>query len=67
MTDDRGFTHPNFGNEVHVELIGREVRLIFVAGTAEQAEDLAEAIVSQLESGTATITMVGQPTSMTEQ
>jgi hypothetical protein len=62
----RGFTHPNFGREARVELRGREVRLIFVAGTFDQAEELAESIVSQLKAGAINITLMGTPTSVEE-
>jgi hypothetical protein len=62
----RGFTHPNFGREARVELRGREVRLIFVAGTFDQAEELAESIVSQLKAGAINITLMGTPTSVDE-
>lgn len=63
---DRGFTHPNFGSQITVELDGCEVRLIFVAGSAEQAEDFAESIVGQLENGLLNITMMGKPTDVME-
>jgi hypothetical protein len=61
---DRGFTHPNFGNEARVEQYGREVHLIFVAGTSAQADSLAESIVSQLQAGAINITMMGKPTAV---
>ena len=61
---DRGFTHPNFGREARVEQYGREVHLIFVAGTAAQADSLAESIVSQLQAGAINITMMGKPTAV---
>lgn len=64
---DRQFTHPNFGNEVRVEVVGREVRLVFVASSEERADDLGEAIVSELENGAITLTMMGRPTSIVEQ
>lgn len=60
----RGFTHPNFGSEARVEQYGREVRLIFVAGTEAQADSLAESIVSQLQAGAINITMMGKPTAI---
>jgi hypothetical protein len=62
----RGFTHPNFGREARVELHGREVRLIFVAGTPAQAESFAETIVGQLKDGALNITLMGKPTSVEE-
>lgn len=61
---DRGFTHPNFGSEARVEQCGREVHLIFVAGTDAQADSLAESIVSQLQAGAINITMMGKPTAV---
>lgn len=63
---DRGFTHPNFGNQARVEMHGKEVRLIFVAGSLAQAEDLAETIVAQLKQGALNITLMGKPTSVEE-
>lgn len=63
---DRGFTHPNFGNQARVEQVGREVRLIFVAGTTAQASDFADTVVSQLRAGAINITMMGKPTSVKE-
>ncbi|MBO4228154.1 hypothetical protein [Bradyrhizobium neotropicale] len=64
---DRGFTHPNFGKEARVELDGREVRLIFVASNVEMAEHLALSILDQLRHGAIHLTMMGKPTSVTEQ
>ena len=66
MSTDRGFTHPNFGHEVRVEQRGREVSVIFVAGTADQAESLCETILSQLKAGALNITLMGKPTSVSE-
>jgi hypothetical protein len=63
----QGFSHPNFGTQARIEQIGREVRLIFVAGTVAQAESLAESIVAQLQSGAVKLTMMGEPTSVEEQ
>lgn len=63
---DRGFTHPNFGNQARVEVWGNEVRLIFVAGNASKANSLAESIVSQLKSGAINLTLMGKPTSVEE-
>lgn len=60
----RGFTHPNFGNEVRVEQYGREVRLIFEAGTEAQADSLCESILAQLKAGAINITMMGKPTAV---
>lgn len=64
---DRGFTHPNFGNSARVEVWGKEVRLIFEAGTAHQAEDFAEHLVEQLKGGALHLTMMGKPTSVVEE
>jgi len=64
---DRGFTHPNFGKAARVEVWGKEVRLIFEANTTAQAEDMAETIVSQLKAGALHLTMMGKPTSITEE
>ena len=60
----RGFTHPNFGSEVRVEQYGREVRLIFEAGTEARADSLCESILSQLKAGAINITMIGKPTAV---
>lgn len=62
----RAFTNPNFGNEARVELNGKEVRLIFVAGTYLQANELAEDLLRQLKSGALNITVMGKPTKVTE-
>lgn len=63
---DRGFSHPNFGREVRVEVCGREVKLTFVAGTQPMANDLAEHIVWQLKNGAINLTLMGRPTSVEE-
>jgi len=62
----RGFTHPNFGNEVRVETTGREVALIFVAKSDAAADELAATILQQLKAGAVNITLMGEPTSITE-
>lgn len=64
---DRGFTHPNFGKDVRVEVWGRECRLIFVAGTTDQAENFAEYLVHQLKGGALNLTLMGKPTSVIEE
>lgn len=64
---DRGFSHPNFGNAARVEVWGKEVRLIFEAKTAAAAEDFAEHIVNQLKAGALNLTMMGKPTSITDE
>lgn len=63
----RGFTNPNFGSEVRVEQWGREVHLIFVGATEAKAGDLVDNIVDQLKAGAINITMMGQPTAVTEE
>jgi hypothetical protein len=63
---DRQFTHPNFGNSARVEVWGKEVRVIFIAGTQAKADDLAESIVAQMKAGALNITMMGKPTSVVE-
>ena len=60
----REFTHPNFGSEARVEQHGREVSVIFVAGTEAQAESLAESLVAQLTAGALNITLFGRATSV---
>ena len=64
---DRGFSHPNFGSEVRVEVVGREVRLIFVAGTPEKADSLADRILEQLKAGAINLTLMGKPTAIVEE
>ena len=64
---DRGFTHPNFGRELRVEVYGREVRLTFFAETKAQANSLAQSIVAQSKQGAFNITLMGKPTSMVEE
>ena len=67
MNTDRQFTHPNFGNQARVEVWGKEVRLIFVASSADMANDFAENLVEQLQSGAVNITLMGKPTSTVEE
>lgn len=66
MPTDRGFTHPNFGNEVRVEQHGREVSIVFVASTSGQADNLCDTILAQLKAGALNITLMGRPTSVSE-
>jgi hypothetical protein len=61
---DRGFTHPNFGSEARVEQYGREVHVVFVAGTQAQSDSMCESILSQLKAGALNITMMGKPTAI---
>lgn len=63
---DRGFTHPDFGREARVEQYGREVHVVFVAGTQAQSDSLCETILAQLKAGALNITMMGRPTSVEE-
>lgn len=63
---DRGFTHPNFGSEARVEQYGREVHIVFVAGTQAQSDSMCESILAQLKAGVLNITMMGKPTSVEE-
>lgn len=63
---DRGFSHPNFGNNARVEVWGKEVRLIFIAHTGAQAADFAEYIVNQLKAGALNLTLMDKPTSVVE-
>jgi hypothetical protein len=64
---DRQFTHPDIGNAARVEVWGNEVRLIFVCKSEDAAEDVAESILRQLAQGAVNITMMGKPTSITEE
>lgn len=59
---EREPTHPNFGHEARVEWNDREVRLIFVADSAQMAKSLARSILGQLQQGEINITMKGKPT-----
>jgi len=61
-----GFSHPNFGKEVRVVVEGREVMLIFVAGSNRQADDFAQELVRQLSQGGLHLTLMGEPTSIEE-
>ena len=61
---DRPFSHPNLGREVRVEQYGREVRLIFVAGTQAKSDALAKDLLRQLKAGALNLTLMGKPTSI---
>lgn len=63
---DRPFSHPNFGKEARIEQNGREVSLIFVAGTMYQADKMVQELLRQLKSGALNMTLMGKPTSITE-
>ena len=56
---DRAFSHPNFGREARIEQYGREVHLIFVAGTERQASSLVDTLLEQLKAGALNLTMMG--------
>ena len=64
---DRGFTHPSFGKEARIEQYGREVHLIFVAGTQAQSDSLCDELLRQLKDGALNLTMMGKATSVTEE
>ena len=61
---DRQFTNPDFGSEARIEQYGKEVHLIFVAGTQAKSDALCENLLSQLKSGALNLTMMGKPTSV---
>ena len=61
-----GFSHPNFGNEIRIEVQDNEVRLIFVAKSTGMANDFAETLIAQAREGAFHITMKGRPTSIVE-
>lgn len=63
---DRPFSHPNLGHQVRVEQSGREVRLIFVCGTVDKAEGLADDLLRQLTDGALNLTLMGKPTHVEE-
>ena len=63
---DRQFTHPNVGHTVRVEICGNEVRLIFVCEDGRGANAVGDSILSQLKQGAINITLMGKPTSVTE-
>lgn len=63
---DRGFTHPNFGRQARIEQYGKEVHLVFVAGTQAQSDDMCETLLKQLKDGALNITLMGKPTSVEE-
>lgn len=66
MTTDRGFTHPSFGKEARIEQCGREVHLIFVAGTESQADSLVAELLRQLKAGALNLTIMGRPVSIVQ-
>ena len=64
---DRQFTHPGIGNAARVEVWGNEMRLIFVCKSEAAANDVADSIINQMKQGVLNITMMGKPTSITEE
>jgi hypothetical protein len=60
------FSHPNVGNEVRVELDGKEVSLTFVCGTFGSAYWLADDLLRQLRDGALNITLMGKPSKVEE-
>ena len=62
----RAFTNPNVGREVRIEQFGREVHLIFVAGTQAKSDALVEALLTQLKAGALNLTLMGKATSVEE-
>jgi len=64
---DRGFTHPNFGREARIEQYGKEVHLVFVASTHEQADSMCDLLITQLKDGALNITLLGKPTKIVEE
>jgi hypothetical protein len=63
---DRGFTHPNFGKQARIEQYGKEVHLVFVAGTQTQSDSMCDELLTQLKAGALNITLMGKPTSVEE-
>ena len=61
---DRMFTDSNVGQEVRVEQVGLEVRLIFVAKDRYRADKLFQHILGQLKAGALNMTLMGKPTSI---
>jgi hypothetical protein len=64
MSGARPFSHPNFGKEVRIEQYGREVHLIFVAGSKAQSDSMCDELLRQLEGGGVNLTLMGTPTSI---
>lgn len=63
----RAFTNPNVGREVRIEQYGREVHLIFVADNDAKADALMENLLTQLKGSALNLTLMGKPTSVTEE
>jgi len=59
---DRPFSHPNFGTEARVEQHGKEIHVIFVAGSHRLADSMFNDVARQLQAGALNITMMGKPT-----
>lgn len=51
-----------YGNAVWVERDGKEVRLVFKAGTLRKARDLEEDLVHQLKTGVLFLSLTGETT-----
>lgn len=66
-TEDRRFSHPDFGKEARVELWGNEVRLVFIASDSKRATELAEYLVEQMRNGAVNITVMGKPDNIAEE
>jgi hypothetical protein len=62
-----GFSNPNVGREVRIEQYGKEIRLIFVASSQSKADALAKTLLHQLRGGALNLTLMGKPTSVTEE
>jgi hypothetical protein len=63
----QAFSNPDFGKEVRVEQWGCEVRLIFVAANEAKADALVANLLDQLNAGGLNLTLMGRPTSVTEE
>ena len=63
---DRPFSHPNFGKEVRIEQFNKEVHLVFVASSQSQADSMCDELLRQLKGGAVNLTLMGVPSSVTE-
>jgi hypothetical protein len=63
----RAFTNPNVGKQVRIKQKGREVSLVFECSTRRKADDLFANLLTQLEAGALNLTLMGKPTSITEE
>lgn len=64
---DRSFTNPNVDREVRIEQYGREVHLIFVADNQAKSDALINSLLEQFKGGALNLTLMGKPTSVTEE